>query len=493
MKKFFPILLLTFVHFIAPAQTPCREVVGYYPGWQWYDRNKLVKPSTIDYSKYTFLQYAFMNMDADGHLVITDPWGDKNLLLGEINWGTAPAGYDSAFDLGNPDYHIPNTNLAYHAHLHDVKLLMSIGGWTLSTYFPGIASDPVKRATFASECAEICSLYDLDGVDIDWEYPTDNTQGANFTLLLEDIRAALNAAEPQLGRELYLSAAVSAGYNMEFIEWSEVSQILDMINLMSYDYYGTWDPLLNHNAPLFDPEQGTDNFSCDGSVQRLLTEYNVDPSKINMGIPFYGRTQLSAAAPVLFGTGNGNADYAHFGIDEGTPLYYNVLLQQENFNVYWDATAQVPYMTSAENNSFVSYDDEASVEAKSQYIIDHNLRGAIIWEITGDYIETIPGSGIIAGTPLADVINEVFCATPENVEEVSELLDIYPNPASGSITIRTTGMAGRTVKIENSVGSLVKEESLSGMNSTLNIEQLQPGFYILSIGDLKKPFIKTGF
>jgi hypothetical protein len=28
--------------------------VGYYPGWQWYDRNKLVKPSSIDYSKYTF-------------------------------------------------------------------------------------------------------------------------------------------------------------------------------------------------------------------------------------------------------------------------------------------------------------------------------------------------------------------------------------------------------------------------------------------------------
>jgi|688.fasta_scaffold69644_1 chitinase len=492
MKKCFYLLFLLANFTPSFAQTPCREVVGYYPGWQWYDRNKLVKPSSIDYSKYTFLQYAFMNMDADGHLVITDPWGDKNLLLGDINWNTSPAGYDSANDLGNPDYHIPNTNLAYYAHQNNVKLLMSIGGWTLSTHFPGIASDPVKRATFSADCVEICELYELDGIDIDWEYPTDNNQGANFTLLLEDIRSALDGAEIELGRELYLSAAVSAGNNMEYIEWNEVSQILDMINLMSYDYYGTWDPMLNHNAPLFDPEQGIDNFSCDGSVQRLLTEFNVDPAKINMGIPFYGRSQLSADTPELFGAGNGTADNSHFGIDEGTPLYYNVLLQQDNFSVYWDDVAQVPYMISTQNNSFVSYDDELSVEAKAQYIMDQQLRGAIIWEITGDYIETAPGSGVIAGTPLADKISEVFCQTPENVNETETSLALYPNPASSFVTIQTKGIAGQTIKIENACGALIAEEKTNGGGVNMNISHLPQGYYIITIGNLKKPLIKTG-
>jgi GH18 family chitinase len=492
MKKTFYLLLFTLYVSISLAQSPCREVVGYYPGWQWYDRNKLVQPSSIDYSKYTYLQYAFMNMDADGHLLITDPWGDKNLLLGDINWNTAPVGYDSAYDLGNPDYHIPNTNLAFYAHLNDVKLLMSIGGWTLSTHFPGIASDPVKRATFAADCVEICELYELDGIDIDWEYPIDNTQGENFTLLLEDIRSALDGAEIELGRELYLSAAVSAGNNMAYIEWNEVSQILDMINLMSYDYYGTWDPMLNHNAPLFDPEQGIDNFSCDGSVQRLVTEFNVDPTKINMGIPFYGRSQLSTNTPALFGAGNGTADNSHFGIDEGTPLYYNVLLQQDNFSVYWDDIAQVPYMISTQNNSFVSYDDEQSVEEKAQYIADNGLRGAIIWEITGDYIETSPGSGVIAGTPLADKISEVFCQTPENVHETEASLELYPNPASSFVTIQTKGIEAQTIKIEDACGALVTEEKTNGSSVRINISHLPQGYYIITIGNSKKGLIKTG-
>ncbi len=491
MKKLFSILTFALQISISLAQVPCREVVGYYPGWQWYDRNKLVKPSSIDYSKYTLLQYAFMNMDADGNLVITDPWGDKNLLLGDINWNTSPAGYDAAYDLGNPDYHIPNTNLAYYAHLNNVSLLMSIGGWTLSTHFAGIASDPAKRQTFASDCAYICELYDLDGVDIDWEYPTDDTQGANFTLLLNDIRTALDAAEIELGRTLYLTAAVSAGTYMQYIEWAEVSEILDMINLMSYDYYGTWDPMLNHNAPLYDPEQGTEDFSCNSSVQRLLTEFNVAPDKINMGIPFYGRTQLSSTTPTLFGTGNGSVDYTHFGIDEGTPLYYNVLLQQDNFSAYWDDEAKVPYMISTQNNSFLSYDNEQSVEEKAQYIVDNGLRGAIIWEITGDYIETAPGSGIIAGTPLADKIEEVFCQAPENVAETEASLELYPNPASSFVTIQTKGIEAQTIKIEDACGALVAEEKTNGGSVSMNISQLPQGYYIITIGNLKKPLIKT--
>jgi chitinase len=490
MKKtifLLPFLLNAAIHL---AQTPCREVVGYYPGWQWYDRNKLVKPSSIDYTRYTLLQYAFMNMDADGHLVITDPWGDKNLLLGDINWSTAPVGYDTEYDLGNPDYHIPNTNLAYYAHLNNVPLLMSIGGWTLSTHFPGIAADPAKRLTFASDCAYICELYDLDGVDIDWEYPTDDTQGANFTLLLTDIRNALDDAEADLGRELYLTAAVSAGNNMQYIEWAEVSNILDMINLMSYDYYGTWDPVLNHNAPLYDPEQGIENFSCNGSVQRLLTEFNVDPGKINMGIPFYGRSQLSSSTPTLFGNGNGSVDYTHFGIDEGTPLYYNVLLQQNNFSVYWDDVAKVPYMISTQNNSFLSYDDEQSVEEKAQYIVDNGLRGAIIWEITGDYIETSPGSGVIAGTPLADKITEVFCQTPENVTENKTSLELYPNPASSFVNITATNSQAKQITIENALGQMIYQTAMTGTSTRVDVEHLPSGCYVITVGNLKTTLIR---
>ena len=93
------------------AQNPCKEVVGYYPGWQWYDRNKLVNPTTIHYQNYTVLNYSFFKPESNGSIYLSDPWGDKNILLGPINWATSPTGYDSSNDFGNIAYHQPNQKL----------------------------------------------------------------------------------------------------------------------------------------------------------------------------------------------------------------------------------------------------------------------------------------------------------------------------------------------------------------------------------------------
>jgi len=86
MKKVIICMSLLFA-FKGVAQN-CYEVVGYYPNWQWYDRNKLVNPNTIDYSKYTILNYAFLVPEADGIISLFDPWADENLLLGQIDWST---------------------------------------------------------------------------------------------------------------------------------------------------------------------------------------------------------------------------------------------------------------------------------------------------------------------------------------------------------------------------------------------------------------------
>ena len=67
------------------------------------------------------------------------------------------------------------------------------------------------------------------------------------------------------------------------------------------------------------------------------------------------------------------------------------------FNQYWDNTAKVPYLLGISpgiaQGTFVSYDNKKSVGLKASYIMNNNARGAIIWEITGDYLETTPNSG----------------------------------------------------------------------------------------------------
>ena len=221
----------------------------------------------------------------------------------------------------------------------------------------------------------------------------------------------------------------------------------------------------------------------------------MNPQKINLGIPFYGRSQKTNSAPQLHSASTGAADLITFQVDEGTPLYYNILLNQHLFNRSWDNTAKVPYLLGNNGlNTFLSYDDEESIGLKAQYVIEKNLKGAIIWEITGDYIETAPGSGIISHTPLIDSINNVFCNySPSDttgggsgggtsfLEENEHLFSVAPNPFSDHITLKFTE-APTAIRIANTLGQIYQlDVSLSSSSTTIETRQLAPGMYFLTV------------
>ncbi|PHR25264.1 MAG: hypothetical protein COA38_16125 [Fluviicola sp.] len=403
MKLIVSLTLFIIISCSSFAQSPCKEIVGYYPNWQWYDRAQLVNPQTIDYSKYTILNYCFFAPQTDGSINSTDAWADENLLLGQFDWAN--------------NVYLPNTSIVDLAHNNNVQVLPSIGGWTLSANFPGIAADPVKRVNFANACVALISQYDFDGVDIDWEYPGYPPHGGtpadynNYTLFLQEVRTAIDAYGLTVGKPMLLTVAVGAAEDrMDDVNWTAVEPLLDIINLMSYDFFGAWDSSTNHNAPLYAPTVGDITFNLDYAVDKLTNFYNVNPNKITAGIGFYGRSAKTTGSAGLHVPTTGSTDATTFFEDAGSPLYYNIMSNIGLFTDNWDAAAQVPYLTgNGTLNTFVSYDNEQSIGLKAQYIVDNNLRGAIIWEITGDYMETSPGSGIIAGTPLADTLNNVFC------------------------------------------------------------------------------------
>ncbi len=500
-----PIIILIMGFFFLPlrslCQNNCKEVIGYYPGWQWYDRNKLVNPATIDYSQYTIINYAFLYPLVDGTITLTDPWGDKNLLLGSINWAVAPAGYDSAFDLGNPAYHNPNTSLIHYAHLNNTSVMISLGGWTLSNDFSAIAADPSKRSNFAHWCNELVRIYDIDGIDIDWEYPGFVDHGGtpdditNYTLLLQEVRDSLDYAEIQLSKNLMLTAAFSADPDkMDDIEWDEIVPVLDFINLMSYDFFGAFSSETNHNSPLYTPASGNPNFNSNSAIERLINVYNVPSDKINLGVAFYGRSAKTQGSACLHCPTTGDADLLTFAADEGTPLYYNILQTMDQFDYQWDSNAEVPYLTgSGSLNTFLSFDNEESIGLKGQYIVDNNLAGAIIWEITGDYIETSPGSGIISGTPLADTLNLALCNPPTNTDSsstdttsTSHILNrlnqspttFYPNPTTDKIFIKTSSTNTLIqVKLFDLKGNLIFE-SIQNI-SEIDLSNFESGIYFI--------------
>ena len=411
--RFAFLLLIIFQPPVSQAQ-PCREVIAYYPSWKWYARQQLVNPATIDYGKYTIINYAFFKPNPDGSISPFDSFADKTLLLGEISQ-QAPASYSKSknFDVR---WHLPGTSLVERAHASGVKVMISIGGWTMSEHFSGIAASAEKRRRFARDCNEMIRIYDVDGIDIDWEYPGYAAQNGspadkqNFTLLLREIRDSLDALQFERGRRPLLSAAFGvAPARMADIEWDSVARLLDFINLMTYDFYGSNFSMTNHHAPLFSPAQGIAGFDLHSVVRHLTESYGAPPSKITVGLAFYGRSLKTKGLPELHVSSKRTPDNVTFPEDQGAPMFYNITSRLSQFYYHWDTLAQAPYLEGKRLNTFVSFEDERSVTQKARYILEHQLAGAIVWDLTGDYVENPYRKGTVERTPLADALSDALC------------------------------------------------------------------------------------
>ncbi len=373
-----------------------------------------------------------------------------------------------------------------------MSVLLSIGGWNDSQHFPAIAADPVKRGNFAHHCGLLVMEYGFDGIDIDWEYPGYAPNGGtpadkvNFSLLTGQIRDTLDAKESLAGHALCLTSCFSANAaNMDNIEWLQVMPDLHSANLMSYDFFGSWDPVTNHNAPLYTPAQGDPAFNLDSAVQQLLQVHQVPASKINAGLAFYGRSVKTQGPPALFGPSLMQADQSTFWEDAGTPLYYNILAKMNLFTPMTDPQARVPYLTgNGALNTFVSYDDEASIAEKAAYIVANGLRGAIIWELTGDYLETSPGSGLIAGTPLADTLNAVFCIATA-VKPVTETGTTAPFRLIGQSLVPADWSRPWSLTIHSNNGRMAWSQICTGMIDLGNLN-LREGLYLISLRQGKR-------
>lgn len=361
----------------ASGQIARKDVIGYLPSWKWNSGNALSNPASIPYEKLTVINYAFFAPLPDG------------TIAGKVE------GADRRYLTGNPE-----STLVSLAHRHGVKVLLSIGGWDDSGNFPLVASTGALRATFAHSCLEAVRNYDLDGIDIDWEFPGYADHGGspadrrNFTLLLSAVRDSLNN---QPGKRCLLTAALPAGgEHVKNMEVEKIAGLLDQLNIMTYDFHGSWDSLANHNSPLY-PSAGSDPSRCvDASFRQYRDIHGVPPSRINIGVPFYGHAYANCVA---LNTRHAGEDTVHF--PRGGAFASAIARMAGKFTRHWDDDAQVPYLVSTAWRVLVSYDDEESVRAKARYVMDNGIHGVIIWEITADNMPD-------GTTPLLDALTSAL-------------------------------------------------------------------------------------
>jgi chitinase len=356
------------------------EVIGYYSSWKWNSGERSLAPIDIPYEKLTIINYAFFVPQPDGTVLGKDTLGDRHLLLGS-----------------------PESTLVSLAHRQGVRVLVSIGGWEDSENFPEIAASAATRRRFAGSCIAALRTYGFDGVDIDWEYPGyaehkgSPADSTHFTHLLAALRDSLVAEGQQNGKRYLLTAALPAGgVHLQSIEVRDIAMLLDQINVMTYDYYGPWDPVANHNSPLY-PSAGADTARCvDASVTTFRREYGVSASMLNIGVPFYGHTYRNC---LTLNSPHGGEDTVHFPPSGAT---YREIMGVRGVCVRkWDDQAKVPYLICPVWGTLVSYDDEESLRCKARYVIDHAIHGVVIWEITGDHMAD-------GSTPLLDALRDEF-------------------------------------------------------------------------------------
>lgn len=315
-------------------------IIGYV-----FAKDAVLKPQDIAAEKLSRINYAFANV-VDGRVVEGFAHDAENFAV--LN----------GLKARNPD----------------LKILVSVGGWTWSGAFSDAALTKASRKNFVDSAVRFVEKYNLDGVDIDWEYPGligignkfRDEDKQNYTALLKDLRQAFNRAEKRLHRHLYTS--VATGANPDFAQHTELAKVarqVDTVNLMSYDYYEpTDDKIAGHHAPLFTNPADPKHISADASVKMYRKE-GVPAKKLVLGVPFYGHAWTTA------------------GIYEAA-AGAKVPDDLKGFVRRWDFTSSAPYLYNSTTHVFISLDDPQSLALKCAYVKKHKLAGVMFWDYESD-------------------------------------------------------------------------------------------------------------
>ncbi|KAF9966986.1 hypothetical protein BGZ70_000526 [Mortierella alpina] len=357
-----------------------KMVVAYWTDWT----SGAMPPEAIPFDKVTHVNYAFSVVSPDFRPVF-----ETDYLLNRV---------------------------VRLAHQKNVKVLISIGGWTGSQYFSPLAASSQGRKTFIDGAVQMVKDNHLDGIDIDWEYPgrlgsacnkfDEAHDSENFLTLLIELRSALNALPDGSKLEISLATRIVPfdGPNGLMKDVSAFSKVVNHINVMAYDINGSWGTVTGANAPFGGPGQ----LNYAGGAQAWI-DAGFPPQQINMGVPFYGRSLItqqdmvhaeSMAAPfektVPIGDNNDGLwtdpcekTAAYSGVWKYRNLREQGVIDAAGVAIApwvrrFDEDSQTPWLFNPKTRQFISYDDRQSLQAKVEYAKQKDLGGLMLWAINQD-------------------------------------------------------------------------------------------------------------
>jgi chitinase len=259
-------------------------------------------------------------------------------------------------------------------------VMVSVGGWGGCAPCSGLFDTVSRRATFVKTAAQLLKDYDIDGLDLDWEYPAiEGYPGHqflpqdknNFTLLVKELRTAM-------GTDHLLSFAAGGfiQYLEQSIEWNAVTPQVDFINLMTYDLVGGYSKVTGHHTPLADYMPGQESTT---KCVNWLLDKKLPAAKFIIGAAFYGRVWQNVAD-----TNHGLYQSGIFLQGVSYKNFDTYFSDTAGFIRYWDKKAKAPYQYNKSKNLFATFDDPQSISEKTKFVKRKKLGGVMFWELSDD-------------------------------------------------------------------------------------------------------------
>ena len=451
--------------YLDPANGRDFEVIAYFIEWGIYERD--FHPADLPANLLSTALFSFVKFKGDD---ATDPNCETCSFTGEVDiadyWAAINIRYptDTWCQDGIVDWTVDSKCVGdgifkqfwlLKQKFPHLKTCVSVGGWSFSRPFPLVAEDATMRATFADSIVDMAEKYHFDCIDIDWEFPiigggdykvTDawgnpsydydldgntpflapsDNDAQYFANLIQELRAEIDSR----GLAIDINSAMYSGdYGMSKMDYNLFAGNLHGIHMMTYDFYGAWDPYTGMQAALFPNSDPLSNEVALQYPDAYNNQHNIASAmaravnnaidngfesntamrrKIVPGLAFYGRnysgvstTPVPGAYMVLAHSAaeqlsweQGNLNYVQLKgyYDHGETLYGNGDYDGGGYNTggrswtyNWDEESQTPFLYDSATQSFVSYTDPRGIFYQTCHAARENSKGVMFWEISGD-------------------------------------------------------------------------------------------------------------